>query len=68
MENLYLYFCIYVTDMPDKWAKNFMQLNLFSQHITFNCVKVVNSKWARKQNQMFFQDKQAALGGRESSR
>lgn len=45
-----------------------MQLSLFSQHITFKCVKVVNNKWARKQNQMFFQDKQAALGGRESSR
>lgn len=45
-----------------------MQLSLFSQHITFKCVNVVNSKVGRKQNQMFFQDNQAALGGREFSR
>lgn len=38
-----------------------MQLSLFSQHVTFKCVKVDNSKRGRKQNQMFFQDKQIAL-------
>lgn len=50
-----------MTEMSDKGVKHFMQLSLFLQHITFKCVKVVNSKSGRKQNQMFFQDKQAAL-------
>lgn len=59
--NLYFYSWIYMTEMLDKGAKHFMQLSLFLQHITFKCVKVVNSKGGRKQNQMFFQDKQAAL-------
>lgn len=65
--NLYYYSWIYMTEMSDKWAKHFMQLSLFSQHITFKCVKVVNSKRGRKQNQMSFQYKQAALDGRECS-
>lgn len=59
--NLYFYSWIYMTEMLDKGVKHFMQLSLFLQHITFKCVKVVNSKGGRKQNQMFFQDKQAAL-------
>lgn len=57
----------YVSLMSDKWAEQFTQLSLFSQHITFKCVKVVNSRSGQKQNQMFFWDKQAALDGRECS-
>lgn len=45
-----------------------MQLNLFSQPITFRCVKVVNSKRGKKENKVFFQDQQAALDARECSR
>lgn len=65
--NFYFYSWIYMTEMSDKWAKHFMQLSLFSQHVTFKCVKVDNSKRGRKQNQMFFQDKQIALDGRGCS-
>lgn len=60
--NFYFYSWIYMTEMSDKWAKHFMQLSLFSQHVTFKCVKVDNSKRGRKQNQMFFQDKQNCFG------
>lgn len=69
METLPLHFhsWVYRIEMSDKWARHFMQLSLFSQHITLKCVKVVNSKRGRKQKQTFFQDKQAALDGRECS-
>lgn len=44
-----------------------MQLSLFSIHITFKCVKVVNSKRGERENKTSFQDEQLALAARDCS-
>lgn len=44
-----------------------MQLSLFSIHITFKCVKVVNSKRGKRENKTSFQDEQLALAARDCS-